>query len=368
MKTQKIVVVGAGVIGLCSALYLLKRGHDVTLIDGDSGDWENFGAAASLAAAGMLAPMAEAAVLPVEAYPRALDLMLAGLEEWRGVKSEHARFTGGLMLGDALSARVQDLAHTYNLAADELTADDIERRFGLRTASSSGLYIPDEGGVSPVPQLRDWLAEFRERGGKVHFDVEADLIERKAWGRAVRCLSGEMFSADQIVLAPGAWASDHLIAAAPALKQICPAKGHLANAHLKADLALNVHGPNFYLAARGGAEAVLGSTMEFDRADRRIEPEKITMLRANAKAQLPDALSIEEGKAWAGVRPMSPDWAPMIGRSGAEGAIVACGHSRNGWLLAPLTARIVAAYVEERDIDPLWRAFSPDRFDNAPIS
>ncbi len=368
MKTQKIVVVGAGVIGLCSALHLLERGHDVTLIDGDSGNWEEFGAAASLAAAGMLAPMAEAAALPSEAYPRALDLMLAGIETWRAIKSEHVRFTGGLMLGEALSARVRDLSHTYNLTSEELSADAIERRFGLRPACDKGLYIPNEGGVSPLPQLRAWLAEVRERGGKTHFDVEADLIERKAWGRAVRCLGGEMFSADHIVLAPGVWASDHLMEAAPALKLIRPAKGHLTNAQLKAGLGLNVHGPNFYLAARGGAEVVLGSTMEFDRADRRIEPEKIAMLRANAKALLPDALTEDEGRAWAGVRPMSPDWAPMIGRSGSEGAIVACGHSRNGWLLAPLTARIVAAYVEERDLDPLWRAFAPDRFDGAPIS
>jgi glycine/D-amino acid oxidase-like deaminating enzyme len=275
------------------------------------------------------------------------------------------RFTGGLMLGEALSARVQDLAHTYDLVSEELSAEAIEKRFDLRAACGGGLYIQGEGGVAPLAQLRAWLAEFRERGGQTHFNVEADLIERKAWGRTVRCLGGEMFSADEIVLAPGVWASDHLVEAAPALKLVRPAKGHLSGVQLTVDLDVNVHGPDFYLAARGGAEAVLGSTMEFDRSDRHIEPEKIALLRAKAKALLPDALSDEAGRAWAGVRPMSPDWAPMIGRSGAENAIVACGHSRNGWLLAPLTAHIVAAYVEELDIEPLWRAFAPDRFDGA---
>jgi glycine oxidase len=263
---------------------------------------------------------------------------------------------------------VQDLAHTYNLPSEELGAASIERRFGLRATCAAGLYIHGEGGVSPLQQLRAWLAEFRERGGKALFHVEAELIERKAWGKAVRCLSGEMFSADEIVLAPGAWANDHLIEAAPALNLVAPVKGQLSDVMLTKALDINVHGPDFYLAARGGAEAVLGATMEFERSDRCIDRDKIEILRANAQKLLPDALSGKAGRAWAGVRPMSPDWAPIIGRSGSENAIVACGHSRNGWLLAPLTARIVAAYVEEREIEPLWAAFSPDRFDGATKS
>ena len=65
----------------------------------------------------------------------------------------------------------------------------------------------------------------------------------------------------------------------------------------------------------------------------------------------------------AGVRPMSPDWAPMIGPSGPEGCFVACGHSRNGWLLGPLTGQILAAQVLAQPLEDLWTAFSPDRFE-----
>jgi glycine oxidase len=361
MSAKKIVVVGAGAIGLCSALHLVTLGHDVTLIDGDSGDWENFGAAASLAAAGMLAPLAEAAIAPPEGHPRALELMMASLEIWRGMQSKHVRFAGGLILGAELVARASALAEANGLQAQRLSKDAVASRFGLN--ADEGLYSPDEEAtVSPLAQLRAWLAEFRERGGKAHFDIEADTIEKKPWGRAVRCLGGEMFSADQIVLAPGIWARESLIEAAPALSLLRPAKGHLCDVQLSADLSANVHAPGFYLAARGGAEAVLGSTMEFDRDDRRIEPEKVQALRDAARAFLPGTFSDDVGRAWAGVRPMSPDWAPMIGRSGAHGVIVACGHSRNGWLLAPITARIVAAYAEGEEIDPLWQAFAPDRF------
>jgi glycine oxidase len=354
MSGKKIVVVGAGAIGLSSALFLLERGHDVTLIDGDSDDWDNHGAAASLAAAGMLAPEAETAAMPTEGHKRAPELFCAGLEAWRALKSPHARFDGGLMLGQT--------------RGEKLSTAEIETRFGLRTACNEGAYVVDEGVVAPVAQLRAWLEAFRAKGGKAHFNIEADAIERKAWGKAVRCLGGEMFTADEIVLAPGAWASDQVMELAPALKLVSPAKGHLSVVHLKHPLSVNVHGPDFYLASRGGGEAVLGSTMEFGVANRRIDRDRIAVLRANAEKLLPGALIDEPGRAWAGVRPMSPDWAPMIGRSGSESAIVACGHSRNGWLLAPLTARIVAAYVEEREIEPLWAAFSPDRFDGATKS
>jgi glycine oxidase len=57
---------------------------------------------------------------------------------------------------------------------------------------------------------------------------------------------------------------------------------------------------------------------------------------------------------------MSPDWAPMIGTGGE--CLVAAGHSRNGWLLAPITAEIISAFVFGDPIGPLWAAFAPDRF------
>jgi glycine oxidase len=60
---------------------------------------------------------------------------------------------------------------------------------------------------------------------------------------------------------------------------------------------------------------------------------------------------------------MSPDGWPMIGRSGD--VLIAAGHSRNGWLLAPITAEIITAYVMGADIPPEWAALSPDRFGNA---
>src|SRR5262249_30830915 len=104
------------------------------------------------------------------------------------------------------------------------------------------------------------------------------------------------------------------------------------------------------------------STMEFDTFNRRPDPEQIEMLFEAAQQALPGQVQRTDTPARAGVRPMSPDWSPMIGRSGPEGVFVAAGHSRNGWLLAPITAEIIVAHVFGEDLPELWRAFSPDRF------
>ena len=130
---------------------------------------------------------------------------------------------------------------------------------------------------------------------------------------------------------------------------------------LKKPLAPNLRAPGFYLASRR-EEVVLGATMEMDRFDRAIERAQIEQLHAAAEALLPGEVKLSEN-AWAGVRPMSPDGWPLIGPTG-EGVLVASGHSRNGWLLAPVTAEIITAYVFGAKIPPAWEALSPQRFES----
>ena len=77
----------------------------------------------------------------------------------------------------------------------------------------------------------------------------------------------------------------------------------------------------------------------------------------------PGLLEGSQVSAAAGVRPMSPDGAPLIGPNGPAGCFIAAGHGRNGWLLANVTADIITDYVFERPIDPLAASFKPDRFD-----
>jgi len=142
-----------------------------------------------------------------------------------------------------------------------------------------------------------------------------------------------------VVAAPGVGAGARLAAAIPALALLGAAKGQMAL--LDASMACVVRADGVYLAPRPDGVAI-GATMEAGRMDRTVDPAAIAALRAAAARAAPGLADARVVRAWAGVRPMSPDGLPLVGASGPPGCFVAAGHSRNGWLLAPLTAEIIA--------------------------
>jgi glycine oxidase len=122
----------------------------------------------------------------------------------------------------------------------------------------------------------------------------------------------------------------------------------------------NLRTGEFYIAQRRD-DAVIGATLEYDRFDRKVDRAKIAELHAAAERLLPGEIKLTD-QAWAGIRPMSPDGWPMIG-SAKDGILIAAGHSRDGWLMAPITAEIITAYVFGDEIPPEWAALSPKRFE-----
>jgi glycine oxidase len=171
---------------------------------------------------------------------------------------------------------------------------------------------------------------------------------------------GRVFEADAVVLAPGAWATDKIMSVAPGLKHVRAGKGMLAEVEFARTLGPNLRAGAFYLAQRR-EDAVLGATLEYDRFDRKVDRAKLAELHAAAERLLPGEVKLTE-RAWAGIRPMSPDGWPMVGPTG-DGILLAAGHSRDGWLMAPITAEIITAYVFGNEIHPEWAALSPERFD-----
>jgi glycine oxidase len=340
------------VIGLYCALRLQESGGDVTVIDGSEEDWTQRTCSASRAAAGMLAPVSER-VLDAPSHPNAGELAAESFALWRKAPSwllQHASFSGALLLGATASENAETAA---------IDRAEMVRRFGVSTAAETAAYVAHEGVIAPLPAMQALAQALRQAGGVLHFDREAQEIQRKPY-RRVRCHGGATFTADHVVIAPGVWAHEDIQTSAPALRHIRAAQGSLALARLSAPLKVTVRAADFYLAPRGD-DAVIGSTMVFDRYDRSADPASIAALFAAADRDLPGQVTRVDAPAWAGVRAMSPDWAPMIGPSGD--AWIAAGHSRNGWLLAPLTAEIICAYVFGRDQRPLWAAFHPDRFE-----
>ncbi len=352
---KQVIIVGGGVVGLFSAVRLAKAGARVTVLEAEYEDVGVFGPAASAAAAGMLAP-----------FDRGLErheaIAMASFDLWRRLRegaewADGVRFDGGVVIGsDELDAELVVVnAKRLGRGAQLLSAAQARKRTGLAAKLAHAAFVADEGVADPLRVLSGLSMQARAHGVIIEYGAEVSEVT----AHTALLFNGEAFEADEIVLAPGAWAREPLMAAAPALRLVTPGKGVMVAVDLVQPLGPNFRAPDFYLAERRD-DVVLGASLELGRFDRRPDPEKVAELIAAAEATLPGAVKPLE-RAWAGIRPMSPDGWPIIGRSGP--VFVAAGHARHGWLLAPITAEIVTAHVFGYDIPPEWAAFAPQRFE-----
>lgn len=354
---KSVIIVGAGVVGLMCAVRLAKVGARVTVLEEHNENTSVWGPTASASAAGMLAPLNE------ESSPHDA-LAFASFDLWRAWRdgspwADAVRFDGGVALArdEVEAASIASRAQALKRDCETLASKKFRKRTGLRTEMAHAVFVPEEGVADPLRTLSGLVMDARAHGVLVQFGE--DVIEASA--HSVRTHAEHTFEADLLVLAPGVWATENLMALAPALKHVRPGKGCLVPAQFAQPVAPNIRSHDFYIAQRYG-DAVLGSTLDLDRTDRRVDPAQVEALLAAAEAALPGELR-PAGKPWTGIRPMSPDGWPMIGPSGD--VLIAAGHSRNGWLLAPITAEIITAYVMGADIPAEWAALSPDRFGNA---
>lgn len=375
----RIVVVGAGVVGLCCALEIARRGGNVIAIDADAAPASLDAAprAASFAAAGMLGAFSEALHEGPGHHRRISDLCAEGLKAWRAFAAsdpeltELVRFDGALLLAhdDADAARVKraaDRAKRHSARFDlydGLPSDLDARVYGAKAKVSARLY--DEGVAPPRPTLAR-LAEIALSYGASILRGRA-VVELSTSGGKVRGVTlddGGDVPADIVVLATGALASETLQRSALSLARLTPAKGMIGVAVAPAafDLAETVRTPRLYFW-REDDSLFIGATTEMGRTDLDPDLETLAALHLEARRTLPGARFEGAASVHAvGLRPMSPDGAPIVGFDGPDGCIVAVGHGRNGWLLAPITGAAVAALADGEEPAPVWRGFGPDRF------
>lgn len=355
---KSVVIVGAGVIGLFCAVRLAKAGARVTLLEAEGEHPDVFGPGASAAAAGMLAPLGEA----LSAHDA---LAFESLSLWRAQQAsaewaDGVRFDGGVYLAGSagevsgLVARAEANGHH----ASSLSAGQLRKRTGFNIKSDLGVFLEGEGSADPLRVLSGLAMQARAHGVIIENKTDVETVT----AHAAHTYEGRVYEADVVILAPGAWATDKLKQAAPALRHVRAGKGNIVAVELDHELGPNLHAATFYLAQRR-EDVALGATLEFDRYERRVDRARVAELAAAAEALLPGQVRVSD-RAWAGIRPMSPDGWPLIGPTG-EGLFVAAGHSRNGWLMAPITAEIISAYVFGEDIDPSWAALAPARFDGS---
>ncbi|MDQ3244539.1 MAG: FAD-dependent oxidoreductase, partial [Gemmatimonadota bacterium] len=219
---------------------------------------------------------------------------------------------------------------------------------------------PDDGSVDNVILLAA-LSEVLSRTGRVdRVDGSVVAISREggAWRAWLR--SGELVDANNLVLAPGAWGNQ--IKGALRLSSVTPSRGQLLSFQ-SIGLRHVVYGPRGYLVPRSSGVTIAGSTMESSGFDASTTDEGLAKVRSAAEEIAPGLAASTLKGAWAGLRPITPDMLPLLGSDPDEpGLVYACGHSRNGILLAPLTGEVVASIVAGEPVSHDLSQFRPARF------
>jgi glycine oxidase len=181
---------------------------------------------------------------------------------------------------------------------------------------------------------------------------------------------GVTIGAGTVVLAAGCWSGsigglpDHAVPPVRPVKgQILRVQGPVGEPVLRGNVRGLVRGRSLYLVPRASGRIVVGATVEEQGFDTSVTVEGIHHLLHDAAVLVPGVLDLELAEIGAGLRPGSPDNAPVIGPSTVSGLVVATGHFRNGILLTPVTADAVAGLVGVAPTVAEVADFGPRRFD-----
>ena len=335
-SSPPIVIVGAGVLGLCTAFELCRRGHSVVVIDPG-------GANASAVAAGMIAPAMEAAI--DDASPERAALFRAARDLWPdfaqaagiALARRPAEWRGGDAAG--IAARMRSLGFQAQLHGDRVVTDEdyqvdpAQALAAMKAALGDAVMIGRVEAVSPADD--GWRVE-TDRGTLT--------------ARALVLATG----ADPAIPGLSEPVREQVEAIQPVRGQIGITKQALAG-HV-------VRGPGAYVAPMGMG-AVVGATMESGRRDTRPDVatgERLLEAAWRVLGRTPEPLEIE----WrAGVRGSSADGLPLAGAApGGHGVFMALAPRRNGWLLGPLVGAAVADAIEGEPASPHAHTLDPGRF------
>jgi len=363
---RDVIVVGGGVIGLSIAHAVATEGKSVLVLD--PGEVTE---ASSWAAAGMLAPQSEA-----EKPDPLFDLCAASLRlyrEWAGLLQEQSGIdpeyedSGLICLAsseDALEKlkcrMVWQRAAGFESAL--LTPEEIfQMEPNLTLPVVGGVHMPGEHHITPrrlLEALRgacySKIVEIK-KGQRVR-----EILRQGDRVNGVRADSGSIM-AGCVVIASGVRSAE-IPGLVPALR-IVPRKGQILSLSTPAPIFRNlIRWEHAYAVQRREGELVVGATNEDACFDRSLTPAGIGGLLNWVQQVSRSTANLAIKEMWTGLRPATPDGLPVLGEAG-PGLIYATGHYRNGILLAPVTASIVAAIIEKRAPPLPLGPYSPERFE-----
>ena len=372
--TADVVVIGGGLMGRAAAWRLAAGGLDVAVVAGEPT------AAASQVAAGMLAPVTETTFTE----ELLLGLNLASMQRYPDFAAEVSDASGrpsGFREGPTISvaANADDAARLGQLA-DYLTRLGLqsERLTSREARKVEPLLAPTIRGGLLVPgdascDNRLLLAALTTAGERAGVRTVSGFVHHVASSgdrvTGVALADGHEIAAPTVVVASGAWSGQ--LTGIPTLP-VRPVKGQV----LRLDpgrypqpgvvVRAFTRGTEIYLVPRdGGRELVVGATSEELGFDRRVTAGGVYELLRDARLAIPMTSEYVLAETSVGYRPGTPDNAPILGRGALSGLVLATGHYRNGVLLTPITADVVAELVLHDRLLAVAEPFGVERFEHA---
>jgi glycine oxidase len=345
VKSWDTIIAGAGIIGVSIALELHERGASVLVLDSGEPGQES-----SSAAAGMLAPHDPDTQIALR--PLAVESAFMFPEYVRKVEAASQMQVDFRRLGTiAFLEEASTPPEHQSLSTDNLK----QLEPSLRNPGRSAFFVQEDS-VDPRLLMLAALAA----AGKARIEVRGHhkvTSMRPSDSRVEVVTETGRFTARSVVDCRGAWSG-------PPVK---PRKGQMLYVQPKTSVLRHVlRAPEVYIVPRSTGKVLIGATVEDVGYDKSVNPSAIQNLLNAAAKYLPELASAPITQSWAGLRPGTPDRLPIIGPTETPGLYVASGHFRNGILLAPVTARIMADLLQGRPAPLDIGAFSPARFSRQP--
>lgn len=319
-----VVVIGGGLIGCSIAWRLAQRGASVTLVERD-----HPGRAASWAAAGWLSPY--------------------------GYANQNATLASlALRSLDAFPAFVEELHASTGISIEYGAPGRMELSEQPPQLYDRDAFV-DSRQLSEAAALAAKTAGVRQLVGSAVIHVSAhDSTNR------LKLSTGETLNCSRVVIAAGAWSGE--LTGLGRQVPVSPVRGQMLSVQHDGTLQHILHAEHCYLIPRSGGRVLIGATVEHDGFEPPPTDQPLRDLHAAALELVPSLAGAPIIETWFGFRPRTPDDLPILGPDPEmPGIVYATGHYRNGILLAPITAELIARVVERNDVSEL-RDFGIDRF------
>jgi D-amino-acid dehydrogenase len=411
----KVIVAGGGVIGLCSAYYLSKAGHKVVVIDqGDLKHGTSFGNAGYISPSHFI-PLASPGIIaqglqwmmssssPFYIKPRLdMDLIKWGLTFWkrsgkstmernvphlnnmlqlsRRLTSEirddlgnhfHMKEMGCLMLYKSASTEKHEIemaqeAAAFNIETRVLSAREVqEMEPEVQVDVKGGVLYPIDAHLHPGDLMKTIYEYLLTNGVEFYLNTSITGFEKE--GRKVTKVLTDKgaFEGDEIVVATGSWISSHLKHLGIHLL-LQAGKGYSMTFE---NISKNLHYPSILVDDRVamtpmGGDLRMGGTMEISGIGSKMLIKRVVSIYKAAKSYFPD-LPVEfpaEDKIWYGLRPLSPDGLPYLGRhSKYDNLVIAGGHAMLGISLAAGSGKLVEEIIRGEKLSMDISAFDVER-------